>query len=190
MVQMGHGPPLRIVRPPPTPAKAPEACPGPAADPMETLFRDHARYVAAIALRILGRDDEVDDVVQEVFLAAIGGLRDCSSAPAVRGWLATVTVRRASRRLRLRRLRAILGLGRPAPSLPAPEANPEERVQLHRIYAALDELPVEQRVAWVLRHGEGEPLEDVARLCGCSIATAKRRIAAAHAALEGRPAAD
>jgi RNA polymerase sigma-70 factor (ECF subfamily) len=43
---------------------------------------------------------------------------------------------------------------------------------------------VEQRLAWTLRHIEGERLEDVAARCGCSLATAKRRIAAAHAHLQ------
>ena len=37
---------------------------------IDGLFRDHASYVAAIGLRLLGRRDEVDDLVQDVFLAA------------------------------------------------------------------------------------------------------------------------
>jgi RNA polymerase sigma-70 factor (ECF subfamily) len=40
-------------------------------------------------------------------------------------------------------------------------------------------------VAWLLRHVEGERLQDVALACGCSLATAKRRIASAQAALAG-----
>jgi RNA polymerase sigma-70 factor (ECF subfamily) len=48
----------------------------------------------------------------------------------------------------------------------------------------LDELPAAERLAWTLRHVEGERLEQVARQCGCSLATAKRRIAAAQDAIE------
>jgi RNA polymerase sigma-70 factor (ECF subfamily) len=195
---MAHAPPLRIVRPIAPPdtevtGAAPEASAGLSElsghsghPDLGALFRQHTRYVAAVALRILGRDDEVDDVVQEVFLAAVAGLRDRSSPEAVRGWLATVTVRRACRRLRHRRLRRLLGLERPAPPLLAPGLSADERVLLHRIYEVLDQLPVEQRVAWTLRHLEGEPLDRVAQLCGCSLATAKRRIAAAHTTLERR----
>ena len=40
------------------------------------------------------------------------------------------------------------------------------------------------RVAWTLNYVEGETLEEVARLCGCSLATAKRRIAAAQRFIE------
>jgi RNA polymerase sigma-70 factor (ECF subfamily) len=49
-----------------------------------------------------------------------------------------------------------------------------------RIYRLLDELPANERLAWTLRHIEGEQVEAVASLCGCSLATAKRRIAAAQ----------
>src|ERR1051325_10698207 len=79
-------------------------------DELEALYRTYARYVASIALRLLGRDDEVDDVVQEVFISALRGLRNLREPGAIRGWLATVTVRIARRKLRRRRLWAFVGL--------------------------------------------------------------------------------
>jgi RNA polymerase sigma-70 factor (ECF subfamily) len=157
-------------------------------DPDELVaaaFRRYSRYVAAVALRLIGRDDELDDVVQEVFLAALRGLPRLREAEAVKGWLATVTVRVAGRRLRRRRLRTFLGLDH-APDyerLAAPDAPADERALLSRVYLALDALPVRERLAFCLRHVEGEPLERVAELCGCSLATAKRRIAAVQARL-------
>jgi RNA polymerase sigma-70 factor (ECF subfamily) len=48
------------------------------------------------------------------------------------------------------------------------------------VYQVLDGMRASWRVAWVLRYVEGEALEEVARLCDCSLATAKRRITAAH----------
>lgn len=174
---------LRLLSPP-APQGPAESAPAGAMD-LEGLFRTYARYVASVALRVLGRDDEVDDVVQEVFLSAMRGLPGLRNADAVRGWLATIAVRHASRRLRRRRLRAFFGLDRDARyESVAPGASPEERALLSRIYAILDELPVAERVAWTLRHVEGEPLDVVARLCSCSLATAKRRIGAAHQAIE------
>lgn len=150
-----------------------------------SLFRTHVPYVAAIALRILGNNEEVDDVVQDVFLTAMKGLGQLRHAGAVRSWLATVTVRYSSRRLRRRRWRALLGLDDPQVSeIPAPGVGPEERALLRRIYALLGKLPAVEQVAWTLRHVEGEPLERVAELCDCSLATAKRRIGAAHQAIQ------
>jgi RNA polymerase sigma-70 factor, ECF subfamily len=148
---------------------------------LEQAFRMHVRYVSAIALRVLGRDDEVDDVVQDVFLAAFKGLRSLREAHAIKGWLATVTVRVASRRLRRRKLRGFFGLDeRQYDDVAAEGASPEQRALLASVYAVIDKLPVNERVAWTLRHVEGMALEEVAKVCDCSLATAKRRIAAAH----------
>jgi RNA polymerase sigma-70 factor (ECF subfamily) len=52
------------------------------------------------------------------------------------------------------------------------------------VYQLLEALPIEQRLAWSLRYVEGEKLEAVAEQCGCSLATAKRRISAAHARMQ------
>lgn len=50
----------------------------------------------------------------------------------------------------------------------------------------LESLPLEERLAWSLRHVEGHALEEVAAACDCSLATAKRRIAAAEANVRAR----
>jgi RNA polymerase sigma-70 factor (ECF subfamily) len=162
----------------------------------EALFSQHARFVAQVALRVIGRDDEVDDVVQEVFLCALRDLGKLQNPAAVRGWLKTITVRKAYRLLRRRRLRAWFGLddratvgalacrGPSLEELPAPGCSPEERALLLRVYRLLDQLPAAERLAWTLRYLDGEQVESVATLCGCSLATAKRRISAAHSFVE------
>ena len=69
--------------------------------------------------------------------------------------------------------------------IPADEsASPEQRAMLSAVYRILDRLPVNQRLAWTLRYVEGEQLERVAELCNCSLATVKRRIKAAHEAIQ------
>lgn len=153
---------------------------------LEDVFRAHARSVGSLAFRLMGRDDEVNDVVQDVFFHAMGKLKQLRDPAAVRGWLATVTLRMVRRRLRVRRVKGFLGLEAtpPGDQLIAPGVSPDDRALLGQVYQALDDLPVNDRLAWVLRHVEGEQLDDVARLCGCSLATAKRRIAAAQAALD------
>jgi len=172
--------PLRVV-PPPTPGDAD----GPLS--LAQAYRLYSRYVAAIAVRLLGRDDEVDDVVQDVFLRAHKGLAQLRDPQAVRGWLATVTVRVARRKLRWRKIGRVLGLTESGDydQLAAEGASAEDRAVLARLYAVLDQMPVEHRIAWALRHVEGQKLEEVAELTGCSLATAKRRIAAAQQTIDG-----
>jgi RNA polymerase sigma-70 factor, ECF subfamily len=158
---------------------------GPAAPPsIEQLFRSYARYVAAIGLRLLGRNDEVDDLVQDVFVEAHRGLAALRDPAAARGWLATIAVRRARWRLRRRRLLGVVGLGGGIDAV-SRAIGPETHAVLAEVYQRLDELPANQRLAWTLRYLENEPLEQVAAMCECSLATAKRWIAAASRALEG-----
>jgi len=153
---------------------------------LDELFRQFAPYVAKIGYRLLGRDDEVDDLVQDVFLAAHRGLRQLRNRDAVKGWLATVSVRLARRRLRARRMRAFLHLDTTKDYLDVADgsASPADRALLARVYQILDGLPVNERIAWSLRFVQGEKLERVAELSSCSLATAKRRIKAAQAAIE------
>lgn len=153
---------------------------------LDEAFRRFAPYVAAIGLRLLGRDDEVDDLVGDVFVEAVRGLGQLREPEALKGWLATVTVRLARRRLQLRRLRTLLWDTdeRAYEAVADPAASPEDRAFFARMYARLDGVPVDDRVAWTLHHLEGETLEATAALCGCSLATVKRRVRAAHDKLE------
>jgi RNA polymerase sigma-70 factor (ECF subfamily) len=155
---------------------------------LEDVYRRYCRYVAAVILRLDGRQTEVEDLVQEVFAEAAGGIERLRQPDAVKGWLATIAVRLVRRRLRLRRLRRFLGLdaGADYTQLIDPAASPVDRLLVRAVYRVLDELPVADRLAFSLHHVEGEKLETVARLCGCSCATAKRRIARAQRAIEER----
>lgn len=155
---------------------------------VDELYRRYAPYVAAIASRILGREGEVQDVVQDVFASAVNGLRFQEEPNQVRGWLAKVAVRTSMRKLRARNFWSLFDLAEsPQYECLADEgAGPHERQLVAEVYQTLDSLAAKERVAWVLRYVEGESLEDAARLCDCSLATVKRRIAKAHSLIRDR----
>jgi RNA polymerase sigma-70 factor (ECF subfamily) len=144
------------------------------------LFRAYSAYVAYIGVRILGQDDDVDDLVQDVFIEAGAGLRAVRDPAAVRGWLGTIAVRVASRKLRVRRLKRFLGFdeARGYEQVRWAGADAEQCALLSRVYRALDDVPARHRAAWLLRVVEGETIDEVARLCGCSRASAKRWVKA------------
>lgn len=173
---------LRLARLDSEPAPAPESL-GPLG--FDAVFERFSPYVAGTAIKILGRDDEVDDVIQEVFLACSRREEPFPTAEDARRWLSTVTVRIACHRLRRRRMRSFwtLSLEKAHFHVPTAHLSPEEHAQLRRLYRVLDQLPIPERTAWVLRHLQGERLDDVAEACGCSLATVKRRIAAASQAV-------
>ena len=160
---------------------------GEARERLGQLYAEYARFVAWFASRLLTRQDEVEDVVQEVFLIAARQLDSLTDPPKIRGWLKTVTLRRAARVLRWKRVRARFGLAKGSESaelwVASPEASPEDRAALRELFATLDGLPTDLRIAWTLRHLHDESLDGVAQLVGCSLATVKRRVAAAEARL-------
>ncbi len=155
---------------------------------VDGLYRRYCRYVAAVILRLDGRADEVEDLIQDVFLAAARGYRDVRQPEAIKGWLATITVRLVRRRLRLRRLHRFLGMDAAADytELVDPGASAADKLLLVEVYRVLDDIAVDDRLAFCLHHVEGENLETVAELSRCSLATVKRRIARARATLEER----
>jgi RNA polymerase sigma-70 factor (ECF subfamily) len=154
---------------------------------LDALYRAYAPYVAAIVVRVLGRDDEVDDLVQDTFVNALRGLTGLREPAAVKGWLARITVRLATRRLRTRRLRRLFFIERDVHASElacAPSATAEDRALLGQVYRVLDRLPAADRVAWVLRNVQGEPLHRIPELCACSLSTAQRRLTRAQAAID------
>ena len=152
----------------------------------EVLYRRHAAYLLGMTARLLANRGEAEEVVQDTFVRAfvrLGSLRDPA---AVRGWLAQIAVSLVGHRLRRARLSRMLGLDRGAPdatllALAAPGAAPDERAELAMLDRTLGRIPADQRIAWMLRRVEGLELTEVASACGCSLATAKRRIAGVDA---------
>jgi RNA polymerase sigma-70 factor (ECF subfamily) len=152
---------------------------------IDELYRKHARYLAGVVFRVLGNSDDVDDVLQEVFCVAMQKLDELTRVDELRGWLATVAARAAAKRLRRRKLLRALGFQDDPDyeNVASRNAAFEDRVELKRLYRALDRLPVRQRLAWATRYLENEPMEEVARRCGSSMSTAKRDVTSAHARL-------
>jgi RNA polymerase sigma-70 factor (ECF subfamily) len=171
-------------------ARAPDGArrPPAASSSLDDAYRRYAPYVAAIAVRIMGRSDELDDLVQDVFVEATRGIASLTEPQAIKGWLARIAVRASVRRLRRRRLLCALHLILDEPidydALAAPEATPEQRASVAHVYRLLDDLPAQERVAWVLRYVQGETLEQAAALSGCSQSTFQRRLRRASAQLD------
>jgi RNA polymerase sigma-70 factor (ECF subfamily) len=155
---------------------------------LEELFRRHAPAIASLGLAMLQSAEEADDLVQDTFVRAWRALDRLHDREGARPWLMTIAIRLARTRLRRRKLTRLLfqvdetGLDQFAGA----NSLPEHRDMLRRLYAILDRLPVELRIAWVLRHVQEETVPNVAELCGWSLSTAKRRIQAAEQRVNAR----
>jgi RNA polymerase sigma-70 factor, ECF subfamily len=155
---------------------------------LDDVYRRYCRYVAAVIVRVDGRATDVDDLVQDTFVEAAAGIARLRDAAAIKGWLATIAVRVVRRRLRARRIWRFLGFERQVETstLVDPAASPVDRLLLRSVYRVLDDMPVDERIAFCLHTIEGETVEAVADQCGCSYATAKRRVARAQRRIEER----
>jgi RNA polymerase sigma-70 factor (ECF subfamily) len=146
-------------------------------------YRRHRGQLAAAAVRVLCGRDEVDDLLQDVFVEALRGIRNLREPAALCAWLTRVTVRTARRRLGRPRFIA-LDEHPEAGEVADPAASPADRALLAALADIMSTLPSERRRAWALRYIDGEQLADIARRCRCSLATVKRRIAEVQAVLE------
>ncbi len=107
---------------------------------------------------------------------------------AFRAWLLRIAVGKVSRVIRKRRVLAAVGLRSresrvDVDQMLGPSAPPDVALELGRLYDAVVALPANDRIALVLRRVEGSSLEEIADLTSCSLATVKRRLARADAAL-------
>jgi len=147
----------------------------------DETFRTHAPHLRRIARRILGADDEVDDVVQDVFIRAHQRLPELRNAAAMRSWLGTITVRVARRRLRSSWFSRVWRGGDDTicVDLQDPGATPEQHSMVASFNRYLQRLPPDQRLAWVLCEVEEKTLPEAAKISACSLSTVTRRLQAA-----------
>lgn len=154
----------------------------------ELLFRRHVRMAVGLAHRLLPRDAEVDDIVQDCFSAAFERLASLQSPEAFGSWLGSIVIRTVQKRLRRRRLLERLGIRSPEPIEPdqvvSPSAPAEVAAELRAVYAFVDSLPAEERVALLLRRVEGLEISQIASQMGVSVSTVKRRLKSAEVRLD------
>lgn len=150
------------------------------------LFRAHASRLHRHASRILGSENaDVEDVVQQSFLAALDGANRFDGRSSVATWLFGITTRRAldaararHRRRRWSRLGESIGLGFLAGR---PDHMHEATTNAEQ---ALAELGPEQRLVFVLHDVEGRTLAEIAALTEVGISTLHSRLSVARKRIE------
>jgi RNA polymerase sigma-70 factor (ECF subfamily) len=135
--------------------------------------------VRRVLRRTIGPHNDVEDLVQEVFLRFYRNRALLRNPEALRSFLFGITLRVASSELRSRRVRGWLRLtpdGVLDEQAVAPHTDADAREAVNRLYAILDRLDTKSRLAFVLHYIEGLELLEVASALGVSLATVKRRL--------------
>jgi RNA polymerase sigma-70 factor (ECF subfamily) len=146
------------------------------------LFERHAEHVRRILVRVLGLDQEVPDLLQEVFLTALSTLEKLQEPGSLRAWLTSIAVHSARALIRKRARRRILGLVDPErlDREIGPASGMETHEAVRALYAVLRTMPADERIVFALRFVEGMDLQEIANACAISRATVSRRLARAE----------
>jgi RNA polymerase sigma-70 factor (ECF subfamily) len=129
-----------------------------------------------IILRILGRPDLADEVLQEVYVRVwqrAGDFDPATSSPIT--WLATIARNRALDEARRNTMRSLDDLPEllQLPSEDDPSASHDHNDQLRRLYACLDRLEPERKEILLLAYYHGMTREEIAARVGRPVATVK-----------------
>jgi RNA polymerase sigma-70 factor, ECF subfamily len=156
----------------------------------EMLMRRHYAAVWRIAFMSVREETAAEELTQDTFLRAYGALAGWRDDASLRTWLATICRRLCIDRARLKQLDTVS-----APDLETVAGGTSETETLtdrFDLQAALDQLPGDEREAFLLVHHYGYSSFETATLLGVPASTVRSRVGRARqrlvAALSGRPA--
>jgi len=149
---------------------------------LSRAYREHHGAVRAFACRLLGDESAAEDMVQEAFLALPAAVRRFRGDTTLRSFVMAVAVNHARHFVRAaaRRRKNLLGLaGEPA----GPNPGPDERLAREQLgdalFRGLDELSLDQRVAFVLCVIEERASHEAAEIIGAPPPTVRARVQSA-----------
>lgn len=157
------------------------------------IYRENVDRIYRTVARILGANDgDLDDVVQQTFLAALDSAARFDGRSKLSTYLIGIASRRALDAARERQRRARWGR---LPEwvqdlLPARQGAPSDLEERGFAVWALGHLSPEQRQAFVLHEVEGHTLQEISDMTGTGISTLHARLTSAKKRLDAvvRPA--
>ena len=139
----------------------------------------HHEALCSFAKRLLGDGQAAEDLVQDVFLVLPSVAHRLDDACSLRSFLIGIAANRARhhRRAARRRLSFAERLKHePAPESESPEHTSERRALATALAKALDSIPFDHRVTFVLREIEGYSAKEVAESLKIPEATVRTRV--------------
>jgi RNA polymerase sigma-70 factor (ECF subfamily) len=158
---------------------------------VEQAYVAHHAAIRAFARRLVGEPATAEDLVHDTFVALPRAIRGFRGEASLRSFLIGVAVNHAKRHIRtaVRRRRATEKLAAQQALMPSTidATDVLARKQLaDRLSAALDELPLEQRVVFVLCEAEQRTSVEVAAIVGAPEGTVRTRLMHAKRKLRER----
>jgi RNA polymerase sigma-70 factor (ECF subfamily) len=143
-------------------------------------YLEYARYMT-------GSADEAADIIQESFVRAYRSLRSCKDPANFKSWFFRIVTNQCKTHLARRRPAERVSGQHQVLLAPGDAGRAVEADEVRRlVHVALQQLPVEQREALVMRHLEGLSLAEMAELAGASVPALKMRLLRGRAALRAK----
>lgn len=151
----------------------------------ESIFRQHGRDVVRIVRRLVGPsapDSDVDDLVQQVFVAVHKDLHRFRGDSAITTWLYGIASKTVLMHFRSgrRRARAMEAFTEAKTAAPDRSGNPESEAlraeELRSVWRCLSEMSPKKRVVFVLAEVEGLSGREIAQALGIKEATVWSRL--------------
>jgi RNA polymerase sigma-70 factor (ECF subfamily) len=158
------------------------------AEQFELLFREFAPYVLRALPRLGVAPADLDDVLQEVFVAVFRGLASFEGRSTHKTWVYGICIRACSnyRQRAHRRRERLQGELPEQDARGTPESALDQRRRLLQLDSALSALPESQRAVFVLFEIEGLEVTEIAAALECSKFTIYTRLYAARRAVEAK----
>ena len=150
----------------------------------DRIVEQHSADIAVLANRLLGWPGEVEDTVQDVFLAAFLGLKKFRCECSLKTWLFTITINKC-RSYRYKQMLYLRFFSRAAFKASAVGAHTEGKVRTYdetysKVRLAVRALPLKYREPVVLRYLQELPTDETARILGISKNTLHVRLSRAR----------
>jgi RNA polymerase sigma-70 factor (ECF subfamily) len=147
----------------------------------QEIYRRHAQASYQRLTRLLGRDPEREDLLQQVFSELFVGLHRFRGDAQLRTYIFRITSNVAYDHLKRRsRRRWLFGASDDVDERAAAQRSPESiaalQQQLDVVWRHLDRLTPKKRIALLLRVGEGLSLEEIGEQVGARVSTVAKRI--------------
>ncbi|MBL8624017.1 MAG: RNA polymerase sigma factor [Myxococcales bacterium] len=139
--------------------------------------------------RVLGSNREVEDLLQETYLAVFRSIGNYAGRSSLLTWCCSVGTHVALSHLRRKRPVPVAQLEIESEA-PSTDQVVRARAALARLYHALDRIDPVQRVAFALAVIDGRSLAEVAEITGASLSAVKTQVWRAKKAIDKRAAVD
>jgi RNA polymerase sigma-70 factor (ECF subfamily) len=154
-----------------------------------TLYTRHRGDVARLVYRMLGARNDLEDVIQEVFVQVFKSLKDFRGQSKFSTWLHRVTVNVVLMHRRSARSRPVYVEETASDVTPdvetiGPDEDADRRERVRAFGRLLDRLAEKKRVVFVLHELEGISPSEIAEIVGSPVLTVRTRLFYARRELE------